>query len=146
MRSGNIQASQVTASSEWDSSHGPNNARLFSKARNGGKGAWSSKRNDLNQWLQIDFKRQTVVVGISTQGREDCCSQWVKNYTLYYSINGVSFLPYKYHGQVKVFKGNTDKHSVVHNPISPAIVARYIRLAPKSWNEHISLRIEFYGC
>ncbi|CAB4026958.1 Hypothetical predicted protein [Paramuricea clavata] len=146
MRSGNIQVSQITASSQWDSNHGPKNARLFFTARNGRSGAWSTRPNNLNQWLQIDFKGQTVVVGISTQGREDAGSQWVTTYMLYYSINGVSFFPYKNVGQVKVFNGNTDKHSVVHNVISPPIVARYIRLEPKSWNGHISLRVEFYGC
>ena len=102
MRSGSIQVSQITASSQWDSNHGPNNAGLFFTARNGRKGAWSTRPNNLNQWLQVDFKGQTVVVGISTQGREDCCSQWVKTYMLYYSINGVSFFPYKNLGQVKV--------------------------------------------
>ncbi|CAB4003226.1 Hypothetical predicted protein, partial [Paramuricea clavata] len=117
MRSGNIQVSQITASSEWDSNHRPNNARLFFTARNGRTGAWSSKTNDLNQWLQIDFKRQAVVVGISTQGREDCCSQWVKTYTLYYSINGVSFFPYKHHSQVKVFNGRQKRYLslIVHS-------------------------------
>jgi hypothetical protein len=102
MRSGKVQASQITASSVWDSNHGPNNARLFFTAENGRTGAWSTRPNDLNQWLQVDFKRQTVLVGISTQGREDAGSQWVKTYTLYYSINGVTFFPYKHHGQVKV--------------------------------------------
>ena len=102
MRSGSIQVSQITASSQWDSNHGPNNARLFFTARNGRGGAWCTRPNNLNQWLQVDFKGQTVVVGISTQGREDCCSQWVKTYMLYYSINGVSFFPYKNLGQVKV--------------------------------------------
>ena len=102
MRSGKIQKSQITASSEWNRNHGPNNARLFFIAQSGRTGAWSSKSTDLNQWLQVDFKNQTVVSGISTQGREDCCSQWVKTYTLHYSINGISFFPYKYNGQVKV--------------------------------------------
>ena len=102
MRSGKILNSQITASSEWNSNHGPNNARLFFIAHSGRTGAWSSKSNDLNQWLKVDFKRQTVVVGISTQGREDCCSQWVKTYTLHYSINGVTFFLYKHDGQAKV--------------------------------------------
>ena len=102
MRSGKIQNSQITASSEYTSNHGPNNARLFIIAQNGRKGAWSSKSNDLNQWLQVDFKNQTVVTGISTQGREDCCSQWVEAYTLQYSMDGISLFPYKYNGQVKV--------------------------------------------
>ncbi len=105
MRSGKIQASQITASSEHvgQVNHAPNNARLFFQARNGRTGSWSAKTNDLNQWLQVDFQRQTVVVGISTQGREDdCCAQWVKTYTLSYSIDGVSFSPYKHDGQIKV--------------------------------------------
>ena len=102
MRSGKIQNSQITASSEWNPNHGPNNARLFFIAQNGRTGAWSSKSNDLNQWLQVDFKSQTVVFGVSTQGREDCCSQWVKTFTLHYSIDGISFLPCKHNGQVKV--------------------------------------------
>ena len=102
MRSGKVQNSQITASSEYTSNNGPNNARLFFIAQNGRKGAWSSKSNDLNQWLQVDFKNQTVVTGISIQGREDCCSQWVKTYTLQYSMDGISLFPYKYNGQVKV--------------------------------------------
>ncbi len=103
MRSGKIQASQIKASSEYKpTTHGPNNARLFFIAQNGRTGSWTAKTNDLNQWLQVDFQLQTVVVGISTQGREDCCRQWVKTYTLSYSIDGVSFSPYKHDGQVKV--------------------------------------------
>ena len=102
MRNGKIQNSQITASSEYTSNHGPNNARLFFIAQNRRTGAWSSKTNDLNQWLQVDFKSQTVVSGISTQGREDCCTQWVKTYTLHYSINGILFFPFKYNGQAKV--------------------------------------------
>ena len=102
MLSGKIQDAEISASSEWNSNHGPNNARLFFIARNGRTEAWSAKTNDVRQWLQVDFKRQTVVVGVSTQGREDCCPQWVTTYTLYYSTDGVSFYPYKYQGQVKV--------------------------------------------
>ena len=102
MRSGKIQNSQVTASSKWDPNHGPTNARLFFTARNGRTGAWSAKTNDHHQWLQVDFKRRATVVGVSTQGREDCCHQWVKSYVLYYSNNGIKFFPHKYNGQVQV--------------------------------------------
>ena len=102
MRSGKIQASQIKASSEYDSISGPNNTRLFFIAQNGRAGSWTAKTNDLNQWLQVDFQRQTVVVGISTQGRVDSSTQWVKTYTLSYSIDGVSFYPYEHDGQVKV--------------------------------------------
>ena len=102
MRNRKIQDLQINASSEWDWFHGPKNARLFFTPRNGRTGAWSSKTKDLEQWLQVDFKHQTVVSGISTQGREGCCSQWVKTYMLQYSMDGISFFPYMYNGQVKV--------------------------------------------
>ena len=109
MRSGKIQNSQITASSEYDSSHGPDNARLFFMAQSNGRtGAWSSKTNDLNQWLQVNFKNQTVISGIGTQGREDCCLQWVKTYTLQYSMDGISLFPHKYNGQVKVSTSELD--------------------------------------
>ena len=103
MRSGKIQNSQITASSKWDPNHGPTNARLFFTARNGRIGAWSAKTNDLHQWLQVDFEQETVVVGVSTQGRSDlCCAQWVKTYTLHLSNDGVSFTAYKSNGKIKV--------------------------------------------
>ena len=101
MRSGKIQNSQLTASSYYVN-QGPINARLFFTARNGRTGAWSAKTNDHHQWLQVDFKRRATVVGVSTQGREDCCHQWVKSYVLYYSNNGITFFPRRYHGHVQV--------------------------------------------
>ena len=35
---------------------------------------------------------------------------------------------------------------MVHHDFSSPILARYIRIQPKSWNEHISLRMELFGC
>ena len=102
MRSGKIQNSQVTASSSYSANRGPTNARLFFTARNGRTGAWSAKTADHHQWLQVDFKRRATVVGVSTQGREDCCSQWVTAYVLYYGNNGITFLPRKYNGTLQV--------------------------------------------
>lgn len=45
-----------------------------------------------------------------------------------------------------MFAGNTDKGSIVSHVLSPAINARYIRVQPKTWNQHISMRIELVGC
>ena len=36
-------------------------------------------------------------------------------------------------------------NSIVYQVVSPAVVARYIRIHPKGWNGHISMRIEFVG-
>ena len=101
MRNGLISDSQISASSQWDSNHSPSNSRLFYAPHNGRTGAWSSKTNDMNQWLQIDFKRLTAIVGVSTQGRAGY-TQFVKSYTLSYSQDGLSFQDYKPHGLLKV--------------------------------------------
>ena len=91
MESGKIKDSQLTASSVWDVNHGASNARLNFTQKSG---SWSSKSNDLNQWLQVDFKYNATITDILTQGRGRY-SQWVKSYTLSYSHDGVKFVPYK---------------------------------------------------
>ena len=109
MENGLISDSQISASSEWDPNHSSSNSRLFYTPHNGRTGAWSSKTNDINQWLQIDFKRPTAIVGISTQGRAGT-TQFVKSYTLSYSQDGLSFQAYKPHGILKV-------NQIVHSSI-----------------------------
>lgn len=93
MESKYILDSQITASSEWNSNHGPSNARLNFQAGGGRTGAWSSKTNDVNQWLQVDLGQKTRVTGIRTQGRSDF-DQWVTSFTVSYSDDGVNFTPY----------------------------------------------------
>ena len=46
----------------------------------------------------------------------------------------------------QIFEGNEDSDTVVFNKLSQPITARYIRLLPIEWHEHISMRIEIYGC
>ena len=41
---------------------------------------------------------------------------------------------------------NVDDKSIVKNALAPVIVARFIRIHPKTWNNHISMRAEFLGC
>ena len=105
MSNGKIKDSQISASSEWDRNHGPSNARLYFQARNGRTGAWSARVNDVHQWIQIDFQMSKLVLAINIQGREDCCQQFVKSYTVSSSNDGRTFYPYKHEGKVKVCSG-----------------------------------------
>ena len=41
---------------------------------------------------------------------------------------------------------NQDSNTVVLQQIHPSIKARYIRLLPTKWHNHISMRMELYGC
>ena len=47
---------------------------------------------------------------------------------------------------MQVFNSNTDLDSVVHHSLPKAITARCIRVHPKTWHSHISMRVEFHGC
>ena len=103
MENGKIIDSQITASSQWTNTHDPTRARLNLKDSTSKEGAWSAAKNDVNQWIQVDFKNQTTVTNILTQGR-NCYNnyQWVTSYTVYYSNDGIDFTPYQKGGQVKV--------------------------------------------
>ena len=103
MQNGLISDSQISASSQYDPYHSSSNSRLFYVPHDGRAGAWRSGTNDANQWLQIDFRRITTIVEVSTQGRAGYY-QYVKSYTLSYSDEGLSFQKYKRHGLVKVIE------------------------------------------
>ena len=137
-----IPDSLVSASSIWDSNHGAARARLHTIRQGHQTGAWSAKRNDLAQWLQVDFGKIVKITGLVTQGRQDH-NQWVKTYKLQSSLDGGHFEDYN---GGKALVGNKDRNTVVGHVLKPAIITRFIRLRPMTWYGHISLRTEFYGC
>lgn len=105
LESGLITDQQITASSSWDQVHGAPNARINNAAGRGKTSAWSAGSNDGNQWLQVDFGRDVKISKFATQGRNDYGNQWVKSYTLAYSVDGSSvFQIYQENGIDKVNK------------------------------------------
>ena len=98
MENGAISDSQLSASSQWDGNHAPNLARLNIKEKWPKRGAWSSRTNNGNQWLQVDLNDVTTVTRLGTQGRNVrwySPNQWVTKYKLRFSIDGVIFQDYK---------------------------------------------------
>ncbi|KAL9982966.1 hypothetical protein ACROYT_G005081 [Oculina patagonica] len=146
LESGLVTDQQISASSSWDKNYGPENARLNHAAARGKTGAWSSKLNDQNQFLQVDFWRNVKISKFQTQGRQDM-DQWVKKFKLSYSVDGsLAFQTYQENGVDKVFIGNVDRNSIVDHVLLQPITARYVQIKPIEWNGHISLRAEFFGC
>ena len=96
MQKKTITDAQITASSSWNSAHGPSNARLHFRSGHGKTGAWSSRTNDKNQWLQVDLGKKLEVTAIQTQGRYDA-HQWIMSYTVSYSNDGKTFHAYQNH-------------------------------------------------
>ncbi|KAL9967901.1 hypothetical protein ACROYT_G026208 [Oculina patagonica] len=147
MESGLVADDQITASSQWDANHAAIQGRLNFKAGGGKEGGWSAQTNDVNQWIQVDLTSYTNVTRIATQGR-NAYNQWVTKYKLQYSEDGVNFYYYMEPGQnsSKEFDANEDSDTPVYHDLSPPILARSVRLVPTAWNNHISMRMELYGC
>ncbi|XP_073230154.1 lactadherin-like [Porites lutea] len=146
MENGAISDGQVKASTEWDKNHAAIQGRLNYLAKPGKAGSWSARHNNLDQWLQIDLGNQdTAITGLASQGR-NAYGQWVTKYKVQYSDNGANFQYYTEQGVIKEFLGNTDQDTVVKHRFSEGIRARYIRFHPTGWHNHISMRVEVYGC
>jgi hypothetical protein len=92
---------QMSASTIWHSSHGASNGRLNFHAGRGRTGAWSTRKNDQYQWLQVDFGKMVEIRRIATQGRQDA-NQWVKTYTIAYSYDGIFWKDYAKRGSIVV--------------------------------------------
>ena len=90
IQNGRIKNSAMTASSQWDVNHAAWLARLHRARRGRLMGAWSSRHNNHNQWLQIDMGRHMKCSGINTQGRQDA-DQWVTAYQILYGSDGTRF-------------------------------------------------------
>ncbi len=99
MESHSITDGQISASSQYSAYHAAFQGRLHSqylwKA-----GAWSTRTDNLDQWLQVDLGSQypPVVTRVATQGRNGY-DQWVKTYKLQYSNDTASFHYYKEPGK-----------------------------------------------
>jgi len=81
------------------------------------------------------------VHGVQTQGRKDS-NQWVKTFMIKISDDGNTFR----NVQDQEFNGNNDKNTIVTNAFTNVVRARYIRIYPKQYNNHRSLRFAVLLC
>ena len=47
---------------------------------------------------------------------------------------------------IKTFPGNYDRNGVQTRSFNPPIYGRFVRIQPRGWRSHISMRLELYGC
>ncbi|CAH2316945.1 discoidin domain-containing receptor 2-like isoform X1 [Pelobates cultripes] len=144
-----IRDEDITASSQWYESTGPQYARL---QREEGDGAWCPagllQPEDV-QFLQIDLHKLFFVTLIGTQGRHARATgkEFARSYRVDYSRNGEQWLSWKDHQGHQVMKGNVDEYEVVLTDLRPPIIARYIRVIPVTKVPMtVCMRVEFYGC
>ena len=101
---GIIKDSHITSSSSYSQEYAAKYGRLNFQGLVGTYATWIAKSRNDQQWLQVDLQHQVNLTGISSQGRPNCtCNQWVKTYTVSYSINGTYLIDFKQNGYIKVW-------------------------------------------
>ncbi|KAM6061134.1 coagulation factor VIII isoform 3-T3 [Chlamydotis macqueenii] len=126
------------------SSWSPSQARLNLQGRTN---AWRPKINSPSEWLQVDFEVTKKVTAIITQGAKAIFTHmFVKEFAVSSSQDGMHWSLILQDGKEKIFKANQDHTSTVLNTLEPPLFARYVRIHPRQWHNHIALRIEFHGC
>jgi hypothetical protein len=123
----------VSASSSWNKKHGPEQGKLNLQE---GLANWSAKTNDSNQWVQVDFGEKKLIEKVFIQGRYNR-AQWVTKFRVQVSADGKKFEEIG-----SGYEGNTDQQTVVEVALSPQPVARFVRIVPVEWHEHISMRFD----
>ena len=77
------------------------------------------------------------------RGRPDTgLAQWVKTYNIAHSVDGTNFeTPSGPHQGP-----TTDPNTEARTELTVPLVGRSFRVLPITWNNHISMRMEFEGC
>ncbi|XP_050416349.1 lactadherin [Patella vulgata] len=141
---------------EDEKRYGPARAKITSTVEEFQDGTpmtagWIAATVNLNQWLQIDLQQASVVKEIVTAGRDidtrtGCCDQWVSSYLLQYSTDNINWLTANCTKTSQIFTGNNDTGSFVRNPLSCPVIARFLRILPRSWHDNIAMRVDILGC
>lgn len=106
---------------------------------------WSSQHNTNGQWYEIDNGVVGRITGIATKGRKDS-NQWVYSFKVKYKDASGTWLNVDSGGKSygKTFTGNNDKDTQFDSFFDTPVEARYIRIYPQSWNEHMSMRCDIF--
>ncbi|XP_074871143.1 discoidin domain-containing receptor 2-like isoform X1 [Carettochelys insculpta] len=149
MHEGTIRDEDITASSQWYDSTGPQYARL---QREEGDGAWCPagllQPEDV-QFLQIDLHKLFFITLIGTQGRHARATgkEFARAYRLDYSRSGERWSSWKDRQGRQVIPGNIDTYDVALKDLRPPIIARYVRVIPVTeLPMTVCMRVELYGC
>ncbi|KAG7481023.1 hypothetical protein MATL_G00062310 [Megalops atlanticus] len=149
MEDGRIKDDDITASSQWYETTGPQYARLN---REEGDGAWCPagllQPSDV-QFLQLDLRQLTFITVVGTQGRHahGTGNEFARMYRLDYSRDGETWKSWKNRLGNKIMEANDNAYASVIKDLHPPIIARYLRLIPVTkLPTTVCMRMELYGC
>uniref|UniRef100_A0A3P9L084 Discoidin domain-containing receptor 2 n=1 Tax=Oryzias latipes TaxID=8090 RepID=A0A3P9L084_ORYLA len=149
MEDGRVKDKDITASSKWYETTGPQFARLN---REEGDGAWCPEgqlQHSDSQYLQVDLSVLTFLTLVGTQGRyaRGLGKEFARAYRLNYSRDGLTWKAWKNRQGNTVIEGNKNTYAIVYKELHPSIIARYVRLIPVTeLSSTVCMRVELYGC
>ncbi|XP_061453798.1 discoidin, CUB and LCCL domain-containing protein 1-like isoform X2 [Rhineura floridana] len=147
-----LEVSSFNASSYWHEQNimGENKAWIAEQASFSTDGtSWAAAQSSVDEWLEIDLGGRRNITGIITKGSSHKHKNYyVKSYQVLSSRDGKNWKVYKSNSgnEDKIFEGNRDSHQEVSNAFIPPILARYLRIVPKSWNQRVALKVALLGC
>ncbi|PKK17636.1 AE binding protein 1, partial [Columba livia] len=98
-------------------------------------------------WLEVDTRRATKFTGVITQGRDSQIHEdFVTSFYVGFSNDSQNWVMYSNGYEEMTFYGNVDKDTPVLSEFPEPVVARYIRVYPRTWNGSLCLRLEVLGC
>ncbi|KAL9987757.1 hypothetical protein ACROYT_G002114 [Oculina patagonica] len=113
------------------------------KGRLNGNGAWSpSKKDDADDFLQIDLGDLFFICALATQGHP-LQDEWTKSYKLHLLLT--EWIIYKENNTEKLFSGNSRSNQLVKHVLIELPTARAVRFQPIHYFHHKALRVEVYG-
>jgi hypothetical protein len=103
-------------------------------------GGWCAKNNAIGEWYQMDNGVVGKITGVAIMGRDvPDHEQWVKTFKVQSKGATGTWTDVD---SGKVYTGNTDKETQVDVTFDAPVDARYIRIYPQDWNNHMSLRTD----
>ena len=122
------------ASASCDENHSPENCRIGAPHRSKKSWAWCAKSN--GDHIIVDLTASYLVTGVATQGRGDYAAQYVTQYKLETSENGIDWID---HGR---FVGNFDQVTICKRKLKKPICASFVKFTILQSNLHTSMRLD----
>lgn len=130
-----------SVSSAWNSSTGSTGASdVFSAGHynpwlNSSLG-WAAQQNNTSQFIILNYDEPVTMNGIVTQGRASNGGQWVSSAHIDVSMNGTTWTRIISNAAL-----NTNSIDDVRVLFPSPVFAKYIRVSPLTWNNHITMRL-----
>ncbi|KAL0131073.1 hypothetical protein PUN28_002574 [Cardiocondyla obscurior] len=117
---------------------------LVQNLRLSAEGAWRATLDNPYQYVQFNFLEARTLTGIITKGGDDA---WTTAYKIFYSNDERHWNPIvDENGDEKIFLGNFDAKTQRTNFFERPLHAKFLRIQPVKWHNHVALRAEILGC